>query len=1232
MKKINLFIYIFIVLLFTATSVFAASKYRYVCDNDICYNTRTDYIWPDSYYVNPVERILVSSWLTNTIDDSLIDYSNYYWTWEFTIEDFCPSPCWSWDDYDENFTLSWIINYSSDFDVTDGSWPFPDIIASYSWGLDYLFENFNSVITELNTNAWLPIWTAKNNLSDILSNIVNYSTWTNEFELRNICDYQCSNSLLTNYIYWDSSEFRYLSWTIQLSNFVENTFIVSWDYSIVDPVDTWSIITVTKVWDSVLFNFWFEDFLDWTDTWTTYTYTMIALDENDPLPTSTWSELEVDVNNLHWFYLNESITIDNDTYEVSSEWLWDALDDVISINVKDDDTKYIEVRISEPISLIKAWQVNFYLMAVNDTSWDSFPLTIINPSLPVTVLPRDEIASVTWAILSPFNLIANETWFGQNQPFPVEFLLKDSTSSFYNVKSDEISWYTITKSAGSSPYLELSTSDDPDWVWSDRVDWIISDTNDLNKFYFRITEPGYYDIYWFDITARKKEDTLVYSEPAEYEIYNNFIPWNLYDTNWTLNKIYIEQPAQWSLVFQCWYKVDIKYDCIGDNLSGCYQQYDLCIDWSCSSLSEWEWYSFTSESENGKNIQLTVRDLAYNTTVFEGIINHIDTTAPEIISIVKWTENIIAWNSYKYLANNDDLVVKFYEKTTNDCIAKTYYKIYSNDSEYSTWVLDWVNSELDISNLFKTTWTYNLKIDYNDQYWNTWSIDFDYTIKPNLVDISYSSVYLTPGIDVTGEKFANNIDNYNYTLELIDWYNNEIYNKTILSLDTKCVWDDCKTIKTDLWVWWNDAIIEYNNTWDTDSNWKFTFNVKWLAPGTFSEVFKIKLKDWNTDYNDETNISEFYIWSNINYNSFKKPISWNMNILEWGTAPELWKEQKYWIHLDDIDWNWIGVNDWRLELTTNSISNLVDWHFWAQFIVENERFNSNLNNTLSFSWVIDTDNDSTALFSPKIEADKLIIDYNLWWENIRYYLDSFWINWCAVNTLWLKVIWTLQWDWKSDITWQDSNFSDLTKGKLRSQIRKNAYKLMRNRISWLDNINNIIYIQWDKSYSEVKPYLNTNDTIIIRNWNFIIDEDILNNIGVIVLKSNYLLDSDYINMWNVYVNNDVEEINAIIYADWAFRSADSNWNSYNDSSLNKRLVLNWSLFTRNTIWWAVRWDAWYLLPWWGSTNSFDLAEVYDLNYIRKVDNTCDLDNDYSFLIKYNPSVQLNPPKWFDIKY
>ena len=104
----------------------------------------------------------------------------------------------------------------------------------------------------------------------------------------------------------------------------------------------------------------------------------------------------------------------------------------------------------------------------------------------------------------------------------------------------------------------------------------------------------------------------------------------------------------------------------------------------------------------------------------------------------------------------------------------------------------------------------------------------------------------------------------------------------------------------------------------------------------------------------------------------------------------------------------------------------------------------------------------------------------------------------------------------------------------------------------------------------------------------------------------------------------------VFYADWALRSADVSWNSYSDSDLTNRLTLNWSLFTRNTIGWAVLWDYNYTLPWGKITTDYNLASIYDLNYIRKVPMICDwsLDDWYSFIIKYSSSIQTNPPKLF----
>jgi hypothetical protein len=136
-------------------------------------------------------------------------------------------------------------------------------------------------------------------------------------------------------------------------------------------------------------------------------------------------------------------------------------------------------------------------------------------------------------------------------------------------------------------------------------------------------------------------------------------------------------------------------------------------------------------------------------------------------------------------------------------------------------------------------------------------------------------------------------------------------------------------------------------------------------------------------------------------------------------------------------------------------------------------------------------------------------------------------------------------------------------------------------------------------------------------------------LGIIVIKDNYNVRSDYNKAWNVYIANTVKTINAIIYADWALRSADVNGNNYSDSRLLERLDLIGSVISRNTIWWATQvWWTDYLLPWWAKTTDYDLSSIYDLNYLRKTP-ICRIE-DYAFLIRYNPRVVTNPPKWFSV--
>jgi len=620
----------FIVLVLLISSFYivnAAQKYNYVCDNDLCYNTTTDFI-ENNYYLLPVSTWWLDNNFTSDINERLLEYSNYYDDIEYTIDNFCPEPCddpWA-DAYDKITTFSWILNYSSWFSITDWGWFFPEIVETYSSSKNYIFSNFKDIIDTLHDNWWFPVSDKKDELSDILTNILSYSWSNNEFELRNICNnFNCKSSSLKDIVFWDTINFNYINWEISQSDqFTENTFIVSEDYSIVDDLN--NNISLTKAWKSVVFSFWFEDYLDFTEDNTKYEYTMFSLLDWDEVPSLTWSELEQYIIDNHWFYLNESILIDNETYDVTSSWLLDLVDDVIHINVENSDTKKIRVWIREPINLIKAWSTVFYLTAKNLTSWEKFDITPINRDFPLIVLPRDEIASIDWEFEDPFNSewnINSSSWISMEQPIPVTLRLKDTDSDFYNIKTDNIEWYDISFTSWTSEFIEMTVDWNPNTAERTKtLNWVETWVDGLLHFYIRVLKSWYHDFKWFNIKNKYKNDNYSYINPIEENSYNWFIPSNLYDNNWTLYPIFVKAPITTDLVLECWSKVVVEYKCTWDNLSWC--------NWDIDTKT------YTEESDNWKDISFRVRDRAYNRSEYVWILNHIDTTAPKVTSIKKW--------------------------------------------------------------------------------------------------------------------------------------------------------------------------------------------------------------------------------------------------------------------------------------------------------------------------------------------------------------------------------------------------------------------------------------------------------------------------------------------------------------------------------------------------------------------------------------------------------------------
>lgn len=441
-----------------------------------------------------------------------------------------------------------------------------------------------------------------------------------------------------------------------------------------------------------------------------------------------------------------------------------------------------------------------------------------------------------------------------------------------------------------------------------------------------------------------------------------------------------------------------------------------------------------------------------------------------------------------------------------------------------------------------------------------------------------------------------------------------------------------------------------NNPWTNTSN-GFNIELDWIKSKTpfSSSTWEVWIKLWWVDMNIK----------NISYN-FKKPFEWIINVYDsinnnWNWKPTVWTQMQYKLLLDQkssLSLN--NVSDYKLDDFTNKIQ----W-YWDGISVQWVSVNKNTlddKNWALFNARLNATNQTGSLNqNPWLQVNNAIVSYKLWWENISYYLsendypsssDSVKISWESFKTI--KLTWNIQWDWKSNLTWQEENISNLSAYDLRTTIRKNAYSHIKSMKSW-DIFGWVKYVEWDISISwEINWY----ETLVVKDWNVIIDWNLNSTwkkFWIVVLKDSYNVENWYSWKWNVYIKPNVTKVNAVIYSDGWVISVNNSWNIYNEDSvtrsneLNKQLEIKWNLFTRNTIWWSVAswWN--YILPWnvkiWQSDENFVKAMQYDLNYLRVWNSWCDKNSNWNcsdnwesqnpFVINYDSSVQTNPPKLFE---
>ncbi len=1161
---------------------------------------------------------------------------------------------------------------------------------------ELFFAYFDLFIDKLHN--WLPLWEKKDKLSDYHDNITsnkldldwnldNTST-PKDIWFKNICVanpdpdnwiFECDETSKKYLSIYDNTSYKYIQWNIaDNDSFVVNNFTVDPDYQ----VSSYN----KKAWNSVyLQNFWFTSYLDPTYEETKFSYKLYYRYDWEWVPT-------IDQNaNIS----EETIYIDKD-FNIRSDTLsQDAIDTIFELDIKSKRSKKFSLYINEWVNLTKDWDIYFYLYAINETSWDYFDVSKVN-SNPIKVLPSDDISNWNYEASMPdFSISENNDWYNHQTSFNVNIRLEDP---YGNKHFDNIDWYDISFSDWTSPEVDMAEY----WeeFYSKELKWVKSNPSDPYYINLRIKipEPGWvYDFTWFDITAKEKADDSSYTNPEKTYTMKNVLPKELLDSNWQRVKIYIKAQdvvdfdigscTSWSVTLTA----DCKFDIWG---SLCWwtddEFYNTSRDRYRTTMSVWgetirRTISFNNESDNWSSWTLTIIDNAYNTVWFNYGMNHIDQTAPKI-KFSKWSNAISSSNTYSYKANWDSLFIDMEENTAwwsvnQWCIAQVQYTVKLNWTPIDSNVLWWVENtffedSVEIPNIFKTKWTKVLSVTASDKYWNTKTESITFEVYPDDVDELKSYVVNNS----TDTKYADGNEAYNYDLVLLDKYWNTINWKEVRNINQhNCeLLTSCSTLRTNMYDYnvkwiddaWYDALLEsWYSGQSSNSNWEISFDLKSIAPWEYSNIFKVEIEWWNNNYNNNGVIKT--------YNIYSKP--WNES--DWFKKLYIWQIQTY--DKDADNWNWVpefGTNmEYRVNIdntTTYNSSNVQILDF-KNFINVVDKENTSLQNVSEvsdlntrqpkFDASINTSDNASDFGTPGIEISNnwvsaVYIRYNLWWYLIT--------SWVSVNDLyntnaplsisnssedvfiWAKVVWLLQWDGKSSFAWlQEENFSDLSMSEVRGQIRKNAYnqiaKMRHNTIVW-----DVKYIDASKTWGTYTMDSDTSnyETLVVSNWDLIINNDVnlsWNKLWIIVLKDNYNVNNDFNswNWWNIYVTPNVSQINAVVYSDGWFISSNQYWNPYlidnsqRSSDLKNQLLLKWTLFTRNTIWWAflVWWD--YKLPWgWSlpdTASNFNKAMIYDLNYVRRWISNCITNwswnckyNDWAFIIEYNPNVQLNPPKLF----
>ncbi|MBS8122539.1 hypothetical protein [Candidatus Vampirococcus lugosii] len=554
----------------------------------------------------------------------------------------------------------------------------------------------------------------------------------------------------------------------------------------------------------------------------------------------------------------------------------------------------------------------------------------------------------------------------------------------------------------------------------------------------------------------------------------------------------------------------------------------------------------------------------------------------------------------------------------------------------------YIDIELDCditeSNKYHNNGSYEISLILEDWAGNIRHYNKNIDVFPNINLADTSLVDVSPD---RNKMFANNVDRYEYKLKIEDIYGNPLYNRNIKNIDNpdginNKIFVDMVDEKGG-----NAMSFHYDSDLKTNRDGEFIFEVSSVTPGVFDEKFKFEIPNWDNNYNQdlssyrEEEVNGIDSLGEEHTNSFLK--------LFYGE-----------FYFTDQDFNEIDMQigeENRLVVSIKTGSNLnIDYKmegFLSETIPtdtvnyvltgsENENLGSSRPKKIYFDTTMNYIGHGI-LGTGNIKTSPHIL-YKIGGEDIKYHLGS--STTADDNTMYLKdiklmgvkIIGMMQGQGRQSVYGIDPNATNVSTSDVRNIFRKRASLIIRG-LSSGEKSGTIHYKEGDLDISDLS--YDKNDTLVIKNGNLIIDQNVDKNLGIMLIRDDL---SDR-TMSNVYVKPNVTYIKAAIFAEGGFVSADVNGDPFdkNDivrtNSLSDQLVLEGSIFTWNTIGGALLSDEGnYVLPYGNRTDDVDEAITYDLNYIRRGNGILNGDKnegyDDPFIIKFNPSILNNPPTGF----